>query len=783
MSLLVSCKEPKLISANDGPTIERPETPPPNPSFVIPFSRDIDFVERGIILDQLHQKCAVLGSRTALVGLGGVGKSQLAVDYAYRSRDRSPETWVFWVHASNAARFEQSFRDIANCIKLSGRQNPKANIFQLVRDWLRDDGNGKWLLVLDNADDAGSHDDSAKPLWDYLPRTHHGSVLVTTRSRSVALKLVEESNIVNVEPMDEAQAVTLVKRKLLIESAPEDIVELVAELGYMPLALVLAALYVNQRAPRFSVREYIEEFKKLDRSTTNLLSHEAGHLRRDHNAENSVIATWQTSFDFIQQKRPSAANLLSLMSFFDQQEISEALLREISEAGSKLGKQDDNSDGCSEEHNGSDTSITNDFEGDILTLRSHSFISVNTDKSAFKIHRLVRLAIRKWLENHKLLEIWEQQYIKTFAEISAGQFSTRGNFSDLTETATVFSRDSGYASMKPKQLHERNLDKSDTRSIASLGSFITFSSSLNPAAVGGAAEGLAEILLKNEEILQYVRRGFVVMDSDRFERNLNQFLKSYASELRAEADTHIQKSATRIVYIYRAYVTRIIRSRVIGLDEDDSQATAFENIKKQTTSKIILERFLAQKQTTETSDKADRRPEDEPESDGDSHSDDEEPYLPNMEKLTDFLVSSTAFQNLKTRLEAFVQLNSQLQQKLVDSSLHGREPDEHVRMQRPEELGFLKRIKTVFQRSLRPPIPSGSQRIEWICVSLATLSTYLVNCFDATAHRIVVLCFIWISMEILPETLQHCVRCSAFNQQLCKPREALLRPVDLYLEP
>ena len=51
--------------------LERLETPP-NPSIVIPFSRDTDFVERGI-LNQIHQKCAVLGSRIALVGLGGVG--------------------------------------------------------------------------------------------------------------------------------------------------------------------------------------------------------------------------------------------------------------------------------------------------------------------------------------------------------------------------------------------------------------------------------------------------------------------------------------------------------------------------------------------------------------------------------------------------------------------------------------------------------------------------------------------------------------------------------------
>ena len=58
-------------SANYGPTLERPETPPPPPSIVIPFTRHADFVE--VILDQLCQRCAGSGSQTALVGLGGVG--------------------------------------------------------------------------------------------------------------------------------------------------------------------------------------------------------------------------------------------------------------------------------------------------------------------------------------------------------------------------------------------------------------------------------------------------------------------------------------------------------------------------------------------------------------------------------------------------------------------------------------------------------------------------------------------------------------------------------------
>ncbi len=66
MLLLVSCKGSKLTGANDGPS--QSEQRPTEP-----FSRDADFVERGTILDQIHQKCAVSGSRTALIGLGDVG--------------------------------------------------------------------------------------------------------------------------------------------------------------------------------------------------------------------------------------------------------------------------------------------------------------------------------------------------------------------------------------------------------------------------------------------------------------------------------------------------------------------------------------------------------------------------------------------------------------------------------------------------------------------------------------------------------------------------------------
>ncbi|KAK3898721.1 hypothetical protein C8A05DRAFT_37691, partial [Staphylotrichum tortipilum] len=62
---------------------ERRETPPA-PSATIPFSRDPDFVNRGDILDQIDQRCSEPAARVALVGLGGVGKSQLAIEFAHR---------------------------------------------------------------------------------------------------------------------------------------------------------------------------------------------------------------------------------------------------------------------------------------------------------------------------------------------------------------------------------------------------------------------------------------------------------------------------------------------------------------------------------------------------------------------------------------------------------------------------------------------------------------------------------------------------------------------------
>jgi hypothetical protein len=89
---------------------------------------------------------------------------------------------------------------------------------------------------------------------EYLPQCLNRSILITIRSKSAALKIGKQRDIIIVEPMDRADGLALFERKLGWHDDGEDVVELAAVLEFMPLAIVQAAIYVSQRIPRYSVR-------------------------------------------------------------------------------------------------------------------------------------------------------------------------------------------------------------------------------------------------------------------------------------------------------------------------------------------------------------------------------------------------------------------------------------------------------------------------------------------------------------------------------------------------
>ncbi len=206
------------------------------------------------------------------------------------------------------------------------------------------------------------------------------------------------------------------------------------QLDFMPLAIVQAAGYIKHRSPRCTVLQYLERLRRSDRDAVQLLDlkagelsrgWEAGRLSRDWEAENSILLTWQISFEHIRQVRVSAANLLSLMSFFDRQGISENLLRVQYRRQGQYSSSKNIVDDSSDEDMDSplETDPGQDFEDDITTLRDYSFISVAGDRTVFTMHRLVQLFARRWLKAHDQIEQWKEKFISNLCqEFPTGEY-------------------------------------------------------------------------------------------------------------------------------------------------------------------------------------------------------------------------------------------------------------------------------------------------------------------------------------------------------------------------
>ena len=335
---------------------------------------------------------------------------------------------MFWIYAGNAARFEQGIRDVADLVKIEGREDPKANVLKLVRNWLRVSSSSKWLVILDNADNAnfivepfGARqesqriDDSNGTLFGCLPVCDHGSIMITTRSEVAALKLVERSDLIAVNPMAQDDASILLEKKLRPQEDKTSVVELAATLEYMPLAITQAAAYIKQRERRCSIRQYLEKLRKCDLSKQSILDYDAGDLRRDRQARNSIMLTWQISFEHIREIRPTAAELLSLMSFCNGQAIPELLIQRYkreSEGDRPDASEDadeDSADGLSD--SASEVDLDNGFDEDLALLEGYSFVSVTADATVLEMHGLVQLATRKWLQSQGELERWKEQYV------------------------------------------------------------------------------------------------------------------------------------------------------------------------------------------------------------------------------------------------------------------------------------------------------------------------------------------------------------------------------------
>lgn len=357
----------------------------------VPFNFDPDpkFTGRQDAIDSLDAGFKTY-RRMALVGWAGVGKSAIAIDYAHRVSDRTKSTRIYWVRGARRDAFLRSYRDLARKLKLPRWHEPDVNVGELFSDWLSDPSNGNWLMVLDNVDDetvfsrsrvrrvSGLGGDSEEYLQKYLPQVSHGSILLTSRNRAAARGITNEDDcIIRVEKLPGPDALALFRKKLPRDQSPDlDVMELINELEYLPLAITQAAAYISKGSPRMTITFYLKLFRS---DQVRYLEMAADDIRRDsedidQDFSNSVLKTWYISFKHIRERNSDAAENLCCMSLMFGQGIPVEYLL------------------CGNEVDPSEV------EENIGPLVEYSLISAEEGGSTFTIHRLVQLSVRQWLQ-------------------------------------------------------------------------------------------------------------------------------------------------------------------------------------------------------------------------------------------------------------------------------------------------------------------------------------------------------------------------------------------------
>jgi tetratricopeptide (TPR) repeat protein len=330
----------------------------------------------------------------SIYGLGGGGKTAVALELAYRMMAKHSPFLVLWVPAISRETFEIAYREIGILLCIPGITDYNADVKQLVKNSLNSGDFGDWLMVVDNADDPNvlldstTDDPRAGRLYDYLPCSDRGSIVFTTRDRKAAERLTQ-SSVLELEDMTKAEAKQLMARRIMKgtllddQSATNELLEL---LTYLPLAIVQAVAFINSN--QVSISDYVSLFKRVD-TEVEILSERFEDPSRYQETESTIARTWQISFDQILKQDQLAAGYLSFMACIDHINIPQSLLPVEGTAVQRLKA--------------------------LGTLTGYAFIAERQQNSQqvaggrlFNVHRLVQKATVWWLKEHDDWTAWTE---------------------------------------------------------------------------------------------------------------------------------------------------------------------------------------------------------------------------------------------------------------------------------------------------------------------------------------------------------------------------------------
>lgn len=397
-----------LLNTGDGNTFNIFHSPSipiggSNP-FGVPYQRNSYFTGRENVLTHLHEQLtqsAVTATTQvqAISGLGGVGKTQTAVEYAYRHHyDHRTYNMVFWVKADTKANVATDFAEIANQLALSVAQSTQAEKVSAVQAWLST--HRKWLLVFDNVD-------TPEWLMSFMPTNPNGRVLVTSRSSILTQLGIRRPIFLDVLSSDEATS--LLFERTECERTDTNIAaatELNEELDGLPLALEQASAFIVRQ--RIDVATYLRIYRKQGLSQLEKEKAKTGQY------SSSVLKTWTINFEAVSERNPAAAALLQTSAFLAPNEIPYCILISgaayLGETLSSYFRLDDRDD----------EEMMLALSELIALLDQYSLVSWEPERKTYSVHRLVQKVVRNEVAQAPT-SLWLERVISAVVAAYPGQ--------------------------------------------------------------------------------------------------------------------------------------------------------------------------------------------------------------------------------------------------------------------------------------------------------------------------------------------------------------------------
>lgn len=367
----------------DTPQSEIPWNVPEGVSF---FTGREDVLER-VRANLMSSGAAALAQRQVISGLGGIGKTQTAIEYAKRHRGEYQA--VLWAVAESRESLISDFVNIASVLKLPEMNAQDHNlVVRAVKRWL--DVNGSWLLILDNADEP-------KLVEEFMPAHSKGHILLTSRAQ-----VFDSLGILNPVELEEMSADDarefLMKRtgRLELDSDEADAVkQLTQELDYLPLALDQAGAYIKEL--RSSFQDYLLSYRQRGLDLLEKGSPTSKYRK-------SVKTTWSLNFQQVEESSPAAADLLRVSAFLNPDRIPAELIgRSATELGPELSQALLNVE--------VDPLALDEVLGPLIR---YSLIHRDRRSRTYDIHRLVQAVLKDAMPD-ETERLWAERTVKAVA--------------------------------------------------------------------------------------------------------------------------------------------------------------------------------------------------------------------------------------------------------------------------------------------------------------------------------------------------------------------------------